>query len=71
MVISGKPTNGRGGARHGSGPKPMRPGDRRRNRVVINLTDGELNQVVKAAKGEHLGGFARRILLRSVARQKK
>lgn len=65
-----KAKNGRGGARPGSGPKPLRPEDRRRNRIVVNLTDAELDQVERAAKGEHLGSFARKILLRSASRRK-
>ena len=63
--------NGRGGARPGSGPKPTKPSERRRNRVVILLTDAELERVERSAKGKHLGGFAREILLRSVSRRRK
>ncbi len=62
---------GRGGLRLGSGRKPIRPEERRRNRVVLNLTDQELAQLEKAAKAERASDFARRIIFRSLARRRK
>jgi len=65
-----KSKDGRGGARPGTGPKPLPLTKRRRNRIVLNLTDTEYRQVEKAARGKHLGSFAREIVLRSVARRR-
>ena len=63
--------NGRGGARPGSGPKPKPLSERRRNRVVLNLTDEELRVLRKAAGGHQIGAFIREILFRSLARRRK
>ena len=48
MVVS----NGRGGARPGSGPKPKPVTQKRRNRVVIYLLDSEA-KALRLAKAEN------------------
>lgn len=62
---------GRGGMRPGAGRKPKLMGARQRNRVVLLLTDDELRQLGRAAEVEPLGSFARRIVLRYLARRRK
>jgi len=66
-----KKRNGRGGARPGSGPKPKTAAQRRRNRVVLNLTDGELARLRRAAGKEQLSTYMREIIFRHLARRKK
>ena len=63
---------GRGGPRPGAG-KPRGPsGEVRRNRVVVLLTDTELQRLEKLAKARDLplGTAAYEILSRSLARRK-
>jgi hypothetical protein len=38
---------------------------------MMNLTDGEQRALAKAAKGKPLSAFAREIVIRYLARQKK
>ena len=70
-MASNQKRNGRGGARPGSGPKPKPVAERRRNRVVLNLTDEELRALRKAAAGQQIGAFIRDILFRSLARRRR
>ena len=63
--------NGRGGPRAGAGRKPIPPGERQRNRVTVNLTDHEYDELRQAAKDEAPGAFARRVLVRYLARRRK
>ena len=63
--------NGRGGARPGSGPKPKPAEEKRRNRIVVNLTDAELDELMNALGHEQVSTFVRRVLFRSLARRKK
>ncbi len=60
----------RGGARPGSGPKPLPLSEVRRNRVVLHFTDAELAQVKKAAGKERPAFWIRERLLRSLARRR-
>ena len=63
--------NGRGGYRVGAGRKP-KPADQKQSRMVqVNLTPGEFADLERAAKGELLGTYARRVLLRHLARRRK
>ena len=57
--------------RPGAGRKPKLIGARQRNRVVLLLTDEELRKLDRAAGTEPLGTFARRVLLRYLARRRK
>ena len=70
-MASKQKRNGRGGARPGAGAKPKALAERRRNRVVLNLTDSELREVRKAAAGQQMSAFIREILFRSLARRRK
>ena len=69
--MAAKRKNGRGGARPGSGPKPKPTAERRRNRVVVNLTDEEYDALAKAAGSEQLSTFIRRALARFITRRRK
>ncbi len=62
---------GRGGMRPGAGRKAKPLGEKQRNRVVLLLTDDELRQFGRAADAESLGTYARRIVLRHLARRRK
>jgi hypothetical protein len=53
------------------GRPPGRPEDRRRNRVMLNFTDAEHDQLEKSADGGPVSDFAREIVLRYLARRKK
>lgn len=61
---------GRGGARPGSGRKPKPPHEKQRNRLIVLLTDDEMQEIKRVAGHEPLGSFARRALLRLVKRRK-
>jgi len=63
--------SGRGGARPGAGAKPKPLEARRRNRLVVNLTDAEHALIVKACEGRALSDFVRGVLLRSIARRRR
>ena len=62
---------GRGGVRPGSGRKPLPPEEKQRNRIMLNLTDAEYAQLLEAAGEEPASSFARRVLLRYLARRRK
>ncbi len=63
-----KQRRGRGKLNPGRKPKP--PEERRRNRVMINLTDEEYRRLVAAAGHTPPSNYLRRILLRHL-RQKR
>ena len=69
--MAAKRKNGRGGLRPGSGRKAKPLGEKQRNRVVLLLTDEEMRELDRAAGTEGLGTFARRVLLRSLARRRR
>lgn len=56
--------------RQGAGRKAKAPDEKQRNRLMVSLTDEEWEALVKAAGDEPLGGFVRRLLLRSLARRR-
>jgi len=56
--------------RPGGGRKPLPAEERRRQRVVLNLTDQEHAQLMKAAQGESPAAFARSIVLRYLTRRR-
>ena len=60
-----------GGARPNTGPKPKRPEERRRNRVMLNLNDEEYDQLVEAADDESVSQYARKILVRHLMRRSR
>lgn len=51
------------------GPKPTPVEVHRRNRLMLNLTDEELTQLMSAAGPESAAAFARRIVLTYLARR--
>jgi hypothetical protein len=61
---------GRGGPRPGSGRKPLPTGERLRNRVMFTLADAELKALERAADGEALSAFVRRVVLRYLTRRR-
>ena len=63
----------RGGARKGAGRKPAQPGGARRNRVVVLLTDEQLEALQRLAEEEFLptGTVAYQLLARVLMRRKK
>ena len=63
--------NGRGGARPGSGRKPLPIAKKRRKRLMINLTDAEYRDLVRAASDESPSSFVRTVLLRYLARRRR
>jgi len=63
-------TGGRGGARPGAGAKPKPPEERRRNRMVLHLTDEELDVVMKAARDRAVTTFAREVLLGALRKRR-
>ncbi|HME69198.1 MAG TPA: hypothetical protein VKM54_04950 [Myxococcota bacterium] len=60
----------RGGVRPGAGPKPKPIEERRRNRLVLNLKDRELEAIERAAGERPAADFARDVVLRYVARRR-
>ena len=52
------------------GPKPKPPEERRRNRVMINLTDEEYRRLVAAGGRTPPSNYVRQVLLRHL-RQKR
>jgi len=52
------------------GPKPKPLEAQRRNRLMLNLNDEELEQLTRAAGGESAAAFARSIVLRYLARRR-
>jgi hypothetical protein len=61
----------RGGLRPGAGPKPKPPAERRRNRLVLNLRDRELEAIERAAGDRSAADFARDLVLGIVMPQRK
>jgi len=62
---------GRGGMRPGAGRKP-KPRDEKQGRpLMLRMTDAEHAALREAAKDEPLATFARRLVLRSLARRRK
>lgn len=53
------------------GRPPVAPEERHRNRVTINLTDREYEELTQAAEDEAVGTLLRRIVLRYLARRRK
>ena len=62
---------GVGGMRPGAGRKRKPPEEKQRNRVMLNLTDNEYKQLADLAGDEPLSAFARRVVLRYLARRRK
>lgn len=60
---------GRGGARPGSGRKPVVPGEPRINRVMVNLTDRELSAARLAAGRKPVSALIREALIRYLSRR--
>ena len=66
------PSDGRGGARSGTGPKPRPPETHRRNRVTIAFDDADLSRLQRlAGKGESVAGYIRRLVVRHMAATKR
>ena len=64
--------NGRGGAREGSGRKPLEDQSQvRSERITINVTQKELKQLSKAAAGTTISSFVRDLVIRSLKRRRK
>lgn len=59
----------RGGRREGAGRKPIPEESRRRNRVMVSLTDSELEQLTAHAEGEALSSYLARLIRRHLARK--
>jgi hypothetical protein len=51
------------------GPKPRPIAQRRRNRLMLNLTDAELAQLERVAGATPVAAFARALVLRALSRQ--
>lgn len=51
------------------GPKPKPRARKQGQRVMVNLTPGELAALRAAAGDESLGGYARRVLVRHLERR--
>jgi hypothetical protein len=51
------------------GRPKKRPAERRRNRIMLNLTDDEFAALVEAAAQESPADYAREIVLRHLRRQ--
>lgn len=62
---------GVGGMRPGAGRKRKPLEEKQRNRVMLNLTDCEYKQLTNLAGDEPLSAFARRIVVRYLARRRK
>lgn len=57
--------------RPGAGRKPKPAAERHRHSVTAKLTDGELAELERAAKGQPLGAFTRVALLRFLAARRR
>lgn len=62
---------GRGGPRVGAGRKPKPAHEKKRHAVTVNLTEAEHSELRSAAAREPLGAYARRLILRHLARRRK
>ena len=60
-----------GGARPGSGPKLKPVGETRRNRLMLNFTDGEFEALERAAGDQRISEYLREIALRRLARRRE
>ncbi len=58
-----------GGARPGSGPKPLPESERRRHAVLVVLNDAEREAVASAADGSPLAVWVREAALRAARRK--
>ena len=52
------------------GPKPKPPEERRRNRVMINLTDEEYEKLLTVAGSASPSNYVREVLFRHLGRRK-
>ena len=59
----------RGGPQPGAGRKPLPPEERFRNRVTLNFDDAQYQALLDAAGAESPSIFARRELVRLLARR--
>jgi len=57
-----------GGPRKGAGRKPVPPEERRRNKLMVSLTDDELARLEVAAGDEPAATWIRRVVLRQLER---
>ena len=57
--------------RPGAGRKPKHPKERRRNRVMLTLTDDEFDALEDARGEEPMSSFLRRMVVRYLARRRK
>ena len=57
--------------RPGPGRKPKRPEDRRRNRVMLNLTDDEYRTLLGVAGDKPPSNYAREVLIRHLRRRSR
>ena len=64
-------SSGRGGARKGSGRKPIAREERRRNRVVISFTDAEVDELEAAAAAAPAAVYCREVVLRHLAAKRR
>jgi len=67
--MAARSTKGSGGVRPGAGRKSIPLADRRRNRVLLNLTDAELEWLEQTADGRPVSEVAREIVLHYLARR--
>jgi hypothetical protein len=65
-----KKHRGWGGVRPGSGRKPLPPGEARRHRVVVLLSDHELEALKALAAGRALGTVAYDLLVAELLRRR-
>ena len=61
----------RGGPRPGSGRKPIPTEERRRNRILLNLTDDEHDRLVREAGKESPSTYARRVVVKHLDRRRR
>ena len=70
-MIAGMEKGQHGERRPGPGRKPKSPEERRRNRVMLNLTDDEYDLLVEAAADIAPANYARDVLLRYLKRRQR
>ena len=61
---------GRGGARPGSGPKPLPPEERRSEQLMVRFTPAEVREIRQAAGKQPLSAWLRDLVLRALARRR-
>jgi len=54
----------RGGAREGSGRKPLPPQEKQRNRIMLSFNDAELEAITNAAHGLPVATFLHDLAVR-------